>query len=334
MSTLKAARREPAPRDQQRLFDVGISDLADLREQKEALMTKAKAPNTLRAYKHAWKGFHDWCGMTGRNSLPVDPETIELFLTWGANERGYRKETLALALSAIQDKHLSAGYPSPLTASVRAVQAGIVRERREGFNGKDAVRVEHLRKICRRLSADDDPIHIRDRAIILVGFASAWRRCELSAMQVEHAKFEKQGARLWLPYSKGDQEGKGEETELVYAKDPKICPVRALKAWLKVRGLTPGPMFCSCNPLREILYQSISGQRIADIVKAELKRIGEDPNKYGAHSLRSGMITAAARRNVPLPAIMQHSRHKQVQTVIRYVRRELPFRRNVLARVL
>lgn len=322
----------PPRADQQWLFNLGM-DLAQLREKKEGYVQKAKAPNTLRAYGFSWGIFADWCATNCRVALPADSETIELFLTWGIHERHYRVETLSLSLSAIQYKHVCEGFASPLTESVRIVMQGIVRDRREERQCKDAVRVPHLRKICKRLD-DGDLVNIRDRAIILVGFASAWRRSELAALRPEDVKIEKQGARLWLTHSKGDQEGKGEETQIVYAKDPKICPVRALKAWLEIRGRKVGPLFCSVSPLREITYNPISGQRIADILKAELRRIGEDPKKFGAHSLRSGMITAAAKKNVPLPAIMHHTRHKRIDTVVRYVRRELPFKANPLARVL
>ncbi len=79
---------------------------------------------------------------------------------------------------------------------------------------------------------------------------------------------------------------------------------------------------------------AISGQQVANVLKDALANIGEDPTLYGAHSLRSGMITAAVEKNVPLPLIMQHSRHKRVDTMMRYVKRGQAFASNPLAKVL
>jgi integrase len=312
------------------LFDIGIN-IAELRDEMEAFVKKAKAPNTVKAYKHSWGVFADWCAASASPCLPSDSVTLRLFITWAA--RKYRVETIRLQLSAIRDQHESNNLPSPIDDEVATVLEGIVRQKREERNGKDALRVDQLRKICARLRSDD-PIDVRNRALILVGFASAWRRSELASLAVRDVTIEPRGARLWIPQSKTDQKCEGEETEIIHAKDPAVCPVRALEHWLRVRGRTPGPLFVRFRAWGEMTLAAISGQQVANVLKDALANIGEDPTLYGAHSLRSGMITAAVEKNVPLPLIMQHSRHKRVDTMMRYVKRGQAFASNPLAKVL
>jgi integrase len=328
----------PAVAEQYRLFDLGLN-LARLRTAKEQLMISAKAPNTMKAYRQSWKVFTEWCADAGRAACPASPDTVGLFVTWAAKERRYRLETIRLALSSIKYHHEAAGFASPINHEVKELVSSAAREAREARNGKAHLTVAQLRQICRALG-DDDPLDVRDRALILIGYASGWRRSELSALAWDHVKFERDGVRLWLPFSKTDQEGRGRETCIPYGKTPYTCPVRALKAWLKRRGDWHGPVFVQFTAAgpdgyRLMRREALSGAAICAALKRALERIGEDPDAYGAHSLRSGMITAAAEKGVPLRAIMDRSGHKSLDTVLRYVRSSPDaFRADPLAGVL
>ena len=308
---------------QYQLFDLGI-DLTALRRAKENLMTFAKAPNTLQAYRSQWRTFTKWCAEAGRSACPATPDTVSLYVTWAAKVRQYRMETIHLALSSIKHHHEEGESPSPINREVRDLVRSAVREAREEPGGKEHLTIQQLRKICRRLR-EDEPIDIRDRALFLIGYATGWRRSELASLHTDHVRFGKQGVRLWLAFSKNDQEGKGRATCIPYGKCAYTCPVRALQAWMKVRGSWPGPVFLQFTSPGfaghgYMKQDAISGPGIAVALKRALRRIGEDPDDYGAHSMRSGMITTAAENGVNLRAIMDRSGHKSIETIMRYVR--------------
>ena len=82
---------------------------------------------------------------------------------------------------------------------------------------------------------------LRDRTLLLVGFAGALRRSELAAIRLAHLEKTDRGIRLTLPLSKGEQ-ADAVTVSLPYS-DTELCSVRALEAWLKAAGLTAGPVF-------------------------------------------------------------------------------------------
>ena len=107
------------------------------------------------------------------------------------------------------------------------------------------------------------------------------------------------------------------------------CPVRALRAWLFVRGREAGALFPGSGASRH-LVPAMVGQ----IVKRAVLSIGLDPAGFGAHSLRAGFVTAAAEAGYPETLIMQRTGHRSVQTVARYVRPATAFSVDALARAL
>jgi integrase len=325
------------------LFERGVN-LTKLRQEKEKLMQNAKAPNTLKAYRASWKAFEEWCNDNGLQALPAHPETLNNFLTWGAGgENGrqpaYKSETLTLAVSAARHYHLEAELPLPINQRTRDVLSAIRRktarrgERKERA-GKEPLTVEQLRQICRTLG--DTPIDRRDHAIILLGFASALRRSEIVRLATTQVHFEgSTRMRLWVPWSKTDQEGEGRDVWIPSGKTEYTCPVRAVKRWLAVRGEWPGPLFTRFLWSGVMAQDALSEQGISSRLKDALARIGQDPKRYGAHSMRSGMITAAHANGKSLRSIMDRSGHASVETVMRYAKSAPPDEANdVLAGVL
>lgn len=285
------------PLEQYPLFSLP-SQLARLQQETERLMESSRAPNTLKAYNFSWKGFADWCDEYGRQASPAKSATVCEFVTWAAKLREpvYSLETIRLGVSAIKYQHVSQGFADPIDDDVRKVVAGIAREaarqgdRKEGA-GKKELSVTALRRVCRALR-DDDPMDVRDRAIVLLGFASALRRSEIAAIGVQHVNFDEHGLHLWLPFSKTDQEGKGRKMGIPYGQTDYTCPVRAVKAWLKVRGERKrGPLFVGflgCRQMRPEARGGLGEQAICNVLKRALDRVGEDASLYGAHSMRSG----------------------------------------------
>jgi integrase len=164
----------------------------------------------------------------------------------------------------------------------------------------------------------DTLIGIRDRAIILLGFAGALRRSELVALQVADIESLTDGLRVTIRQSKTDQEGEGS----VIAIAPGIaeCPAAALRTWLNAADIADGPIFRSINKAGKISKNRLSDRSVSDIVKAHAAQIGLDAKLYSAHSLRSGFLTSAAANGATIFKMMDVSRHKSADSLRGYVR--------------
>ena len=313
------------------LFDPGI-DVTRLKDARERLMQAQKAPNTERAYAHSWSQFERWCGEAGQRALPASPETVSLFVAW-CLEQSYRLHTIRLRLTSIAVIHVQAGHESPVTGPVRKLLQAAARQKGEEPGGKAALTPAQIRRMCDRLQPDV-PRDVRDRAILLLGFHSGWRRSELALLRLADVKLEEgKGLVLRLRKSKTDQLGKGRLTGIHYGKRAQTCPVRAYESWLKIRGEWRGPLFCRLTKSGRVLEAGLSGETILDVVKRCLELIGVDSSAYGAHSLRAGMITAAAQSGADASAIMGRTGHRSLQTMVGYIRSAQVFDRNPLANV-
>ena len=311
-------------------------DFQKLLERREQILTASWAPSTLRAYSSAWGIFKRWCYAADRESLPTTPETICDFAVWTL-EQGMRLQTMRLRLKAIAHYHRTANLPVPTrTDVVRRLLSAAARELKEEPGGKWPITVMQLKKImlldCTR------PAQIRNLIMLLVAFASGWRRSELVALDYSDVQFVLNvGMRLWQRQSKVDQEGRGRYVGIHYARDPEICPVRALERWIKMRGDWQGPLFTGVDRDGETLNRNRMGKR-ADQFYVAIKRymaaIGEDPRNYGAHSTRVGMVTAAFETGASTAAIKMRTGHKDTRTLEEYFRPVNAFNLNPMTEVL
>jgi integrase len=158
----------------------------------------------------------------------------------------------------------------------------------------------------------------RDRALLLLGFAGAFRRSELVALNVEHIEETADGLRIFIASSKTDQECAGATIAIVRGSN--ACPVTALRDWLDAAGIESGPIFRSINKAGQVSPQRLSDRSVANLVKAYAERIGLDANLFAGHSLRAGFLTSAAGRGASIFKMMDVSRHKSVDTLRGYVR--------------
>jgi integrase len=117
-----------------------------------------------------------------------------------------------------------------------------------------------------------------------------------------------------------------------YGQVPETCPVRAWKAWVALSGIAGGQAFRSINRHARI-GSSLSDRAIADMVKKRVAAVGLDPGEFSGHSLRSGLITAAARNRVPERDIMRQSGHKHLPTLRGYIHEGSLFTDNAAAKV-
>jgi site-specific recombinase XerD len=280
----------------------------------------AVPPNTRRAYEADWRSFAAWCARHRVPALPATPAAVATYLSSLA-DAGKRSSTVERALSGIAFQHRERGFVWPKgNAVIGKVMKGI-RKLKRGAKGKTPVGAEELRKLVQHASP-------RDRAILTLGWAGAFRRSELVALNVgDVTDVGAEGLIVRVRASKTDQEGKGEDVGIPCALDRTMCAARAVLEYLRSgRGGWPsnvdGPLFL--NPSGKRLHD----RTVALIVKRAAKRAGLDPNRFSGHSLRSGLATTAAEHGKTLDAIMRQGRWKKADTALRYVRPATLFRNN------
>jgi len=224
-------------------------------------------------------------------------------------------------MMAISFRHKEGGYESPTRSQqVKNVWGGIRRELGVAQVGKQPLRTEHLRKMIR--IAPDNLLGIRDKALLLIGFAGAFRRSELIALQISDFVFSVEGIKITLKKSKTDQEGIGRLIGIPYGSHIETCPVRTLQAWIAQGQITSGYLFRGVNKSGKITdgTKPLNDKTVARIIKKYTEAIGLDATKYSGHSLRAGLATTAAEGGASERAIMQQTGHKSVTMVRRYIR--------------
>jgi integrase len=160
---------------------------------------------------------------------------------------------------------------------------------------------------------------IRDRALLLLGFAGGFRRSELVSLTVADIEQAKQGLLVQLRFSKTDQDGQGRSVGIPYARG-NICPVLSLQVWLAASSITEGPIFRAVNRHGVISDAALTSQAVALIVKERAKAIGLDATQFAGHSLRSGLVTSAAQAGISSWKIRAQTGHKSDSMLARYIR--------------
>lgn len=160
---------------------------------------------------------------------------------------------------------------------------------------------------------------IRDKALLLIGFAGAFRRSELVSLTVGDIEQAKQGLIVQLRFSKTDQQGYGRKVAIPYARGS-VCPVLAYQHWLEISKITEGPIFRGVNRHGVISDVALTPQAVALVVKERAYAVGLDPANYAGHSLRSGLVTSAAKLGVSSWKIREQTGHKSDAMLTRYIR--------------
>jgi integrase len=274
---------------------------------------EASAQNTRRAYRAAWQDFSGWCAATGVDPLPAMPEAVGSFLA--ARAGTHKAASLSMRLVAIGQAHRLAGHRLDTGhPAIRETMKGIRRKHGSAPAKKEAAVSAVIRDAVDGLAKRPGLRPLRDRALLLVGFAAALRRSELVALDVADVTFVQEGVILTLRRAKTDQEV-------------------TLKAWLKAAGIEAGPIFRAVSRHGLLGPLRLSDKDVARVVKASVAAAGYDPEVYGGHSLRSGFITSAARAGVAEAHIQNQSRHRSLPVLRGYIRRGSLFVDNAAAKV-
>jgi integrase len=285
----------------------------------------SKAPNTLRGYQSDWREFCAWCGARGLCAMPAAADAVAAYIAECAGR--LKPGSIQRRLNAIAEAHKAAGQEAPTHAPiVRNTLKGIRRTLGTAPVQKSPAVTDDIRAMVD--AADAGAIGARDRALVLLGFAGAFRRSELVSLDVEDCAFAKDGLTVMLRRSKTDQEAQGRKVGIPYGSNPQTCPVRTLQAWLEQAAVSSGPVFRSVSRHGQVRADRLAGIDVARVVKKLAERAGLDGAKYAGHSLRAGHATAAAMAGASERAIMNQTGHRSVQMVRKYIRDGNLFREN------
>ena len=295
----------------------------------EAYQRASKADATVRAYRCDAEVFEAWCAPHGFRSLPASPEAVATFLVAEA-EAGRAASTISRRLAAIRYAHKLARLPDPTEdEAVRATLKGIRRRLGVAPDRKAAITADMLTAMLSHIP--QTLTGKRDRALLALGFAGAFRRSELVALNVEDLREDPEGLRVLVRRSKVDQEGAGFEKAIPHGRF--IRPVALVRDWLEAAAISAGPVFRPVMRTGRLLppvdgspAPRLTTQSVADIVKRYATAAGLDAATIGAHSLRAGYITTAAERGADMSRIMDQSGHRDPRTVVGYIRRANAFK--------
>jgi integrase len=163
-------------------------------------------------------------------------------------------------------------------------------------------------------------VGLRDRALLMLGFAGGFRRSELVALDVEDLEFSSAGLAVTLRKSKTDQEGRSRRIGIPYGSSKETCPVRSVHAWLESAHIKDGPVLRSLDRFQRVQPRQLSDNAVARIVKRRTNAVGLDPDRYSGHSLRAGLATSPAAGGASERAIMNQTGHRSTDMVRRYIR--------------
>lgn len=309
-----------------------ITESDDEFKRKADILISSKVPkNTRRAYEGDILYFKNWLEAIGVNpefpisegvvlqfifhhleKMPVEVEKRLLSVKNGKKEKGLHSvATVKRRIKMLSNLHKIAFMDDPYTPTVKRLIIAF---------SKDAPKQKQAKAITKDIlidilstCGDEKLIDIRDKAILLFGWASGGRRrSEIAEAEYKDLESTPDGNYLYkMPKSKTDQEGRG-----------KLLPINgaaatALSTWIQVANLDQGNLFRSVSKGGQI-GDSITDVDINRIVKKRAKMAGYDESQFSAHGLRTGFITEAGKTGCPIGDVMELSCHKSVTIAMRY----------------
>lgn len=301
----------------------------------------ARAASTRAAYRSDWQHFQDWAHRSGYAPLPASPQTVCAYLASHAGVLAV--STLSRRRTTITLAHRAAGLPDPLgDPMAREVWASIRRTHGTAPAGKTALSTHDLARLVAALpttaAGPARLLAVRDRALLLLGFAAALRRSELTALDVGDLQPDQHGLVVHVRSSKTDQNSAGAVVGLPFGQRTALCPVAAIQAWCAALAAAlgvpfeqlDGPLFrpvtrhgrigtqrpsrgASDGPIR------LSAAAVRLVVRRRCEQAGLDPEAYAANSLRSGFATQASANGATERDVMRHGRWRSVTVARGYV---------------
>lgn len=345
-------------------------------------MAASRSAGTLKAYTSAWRRFDDWCHTNGHIALPAHPVTVAAYLVEASDtftsdgDRVFALATLSKWMAAIAHTHRTNGHISPTDhEAVRATLSGI---RRTYASAGDRPRkqmapllvtdIVTMVGIARETIAGwaSEVLERRDSALLLMGFAGAFRRSELADLRCADVSVNRlDGLHVHLRKSKTDQNGRGTVKALPFTVTHQSCPPCAAMRWWEVvaaheRGGRPAvirllrgpsdftehlcrttgprtpassPFFRSIAKNGNLSSTALSGATVHAAVRRRAGAAGYNEDlvaSLGGHSLRAGFVTQAFRNGADAHSIMRQTGHKSTDMLEVYARENAPLMNNAV----
>ena len=299
-----------------------ITDLKSLEIETLKNLKNSKANNTLRAYQSDFRDFSIFCTKNGFSFMPTQPKIIALYITHLS--KSCKFSTLKRRIASISVIHkLKGHYLDTKHPIIMENLLGIKRTLGSRQKAKKPILINDLKLIIKVIDEDK----IRDKALILLGFAGGFRRSELVNVYFQDIDFVPEGVKILIRRSKTDQSGEGSIKAIPYFENQEFCPVIALKNYLNKKFSN------SDKSQKDVKIFEISDKSVALIIKRYAEKAGLDSSKYAGHSLRSGFATTAAEFGAEERNIMAMTGHKTTQMVRRYIQEANLFKNNALKNI-
>ncbi|WP_371306603.1 tyrosine-type recombinase/integrase [Rhodococcus zopfii] len=345
-------------------------------------VNRSRSESTRRNYAADWRRFTDWCHAEGHPALPAHPVTVAAYLLAAAavvdetGRRAYSPATLARWVAGIGHHHRRAGHPAPgadevVTATLSGIRRDYAtsgdrpRTPRAPLLTADIVTiVDTARTDCTGWA--DEVLERRDAAILLLGFAGAFRRSELTSLTCSDVSLHRpDGLHIRLRKSKTDQQGRGTVRALPFTQAHTSCPPCVWMRWAQVvaafdtggrpavirllRGAEPfaghvcrgprprtvpdSPLLRSIRKNGNLSDTALSGAAVHKVIRRRAAQAGYDPElvqQLGGHSLRAGFVTQAFRNGASAHAIMRQTGHSTPAMLEVYAREHAPLINNAV----
>lgn len=275
------------------------------------LVRHSIASSTRVAYASDLKHFVEWGSV-----LPATPDMIASYIA--AHAGNLAVATITRRIATLGKAHQTMGMDNPYqSALVKATLQGLRRKHGTAQKQAKALTRQDLFAILDAMG--DSMKDVRDRALLLLGFAGGFRRSELVGLAIADIKHVRQGLIITLRRSKTDQEGAGRKIGIPHGRT-RHCPVAAVTEWLTRSGITEGAIFRPINRHGQLQHERLSGDAVSEVIRERLAAAGFDPTGYSGHSLRAGFATSAAQAGASTIKIRQQTGHSSDTMLARYIR--------------
>lgn len=275
------------------------------------------AASTWRSYVGNWERFTAWCASRSLDSLPSSPQTLVLYLEeMVASGRSLAAITVALAAIAHEHRRRLLSPPQarePAHSAVRAIRARMADRRPVGSR---ALTSAQIASVVSALPGDFQGIH--DRALLLLGFAGAFRCSELVALNIADVTLVGSGLSVRVRRSKTDQEGRGRDVQIPRSRDVAFCPEQAVRQWISTAPSTSVALF----RLPQQPYRRLDRGGVTRILLKRMREAGLETIGYSSHSLRAGFATSAIMSGASFESVIQRTGHRTYGGAAHYVRPE------------
>ena len=299
-----------------------VTDIKSLELETLKNLKNSKSANTLRAYSSDYKDFSMFCAKNNFTALPTDPKILTLYLTHLSQTSKF--STLKRRIASISVVHkLKGHYIDTKHPLIMENLLGIKRKNGSNQKSKKPILINDLKEIINAINQlkIENIKKLRDKALILVGFAGGFRRSELVDIDYNDVEFVREGVKIFVKRSKTDQSGEGMTKAIPSFNTTLYCPVLHLEEWMSNKEKKKGKVF------------PISDKSVALIIKKYANMAGLDEKKYAGHSLRSGFATSTAESGAEERNIMAMTGHKTTQMVRRYIKEGNLFKHNALNKI-